>query len=284
MKAFMRRAGTKLQLRAVILSLVVATTVMAPRPANADSRTTFLAERLKADDFRVRANAALALGQTSDDDAVQPLCGALGDGNEVVRSSAAAALKRLGKSAAVACLKARLSVESSDDVKLQLSRAIESLGTGTTGTGGGLDDPPKQIAGAKYYVSIGPITNNSGRPQAEIDRVVGAAIKAKLEALGYQVAPRIETPDAARKVIGDRHMTKGFYLSVVVQPFNTSSGISVTMQMSIASYPGKSIVANVPSSAGAGGAKAGDHGTEDGLMAAVGQNLIATFDKNVKDL
>ena len=285
MKTSMRRVpGT------AFLCLALALATLAPNVARADSRTAFLAERLKADDFRVRANAALALGATDDDSAVQPLCDALSDGNEVVRSSAAAALKRLNKGAGLACVKARLAIETVDSVKLQLTRAVETLQTAPGQSGGtpsgpsGVDAPPKNIPGAKVYVSVGPITNNTGRPQAEIDRVVGTALRTKLEEMGYQVAPKVETPDAARKVMGDRHMTKGFYLSVVVKPFNTSSGIAVSMDMSIASYPGKSIIASVPGNGSSGGAKAGDHGTEDGLMTAVASSLVVTFDKNVPNL
>lgn len=290
MKTFMRRPqGTPL--RTALLTVALSFALLASSTAHADSRTAFLAERLKADDFRVRANAALALGATDDEAAVQPLCGALNDSNEVVRSSAAAALKRLAKSSGLGCVKSRLTVETVDSVKLQLTRAVEALqpagavsvSTASVGPAGS-DPPPKNIPGAKVYVSVGPITNNTGRPQAEIDRVVGMAVRNKLEELGYQVAPKVETPDAARKVMGDRHMTKGFYLSVVVKPFNTASGIAVAMDMSIASYPGKSIIASVPGSASSGGAKPGDHGTEDGLMSAVAASLVVTFDKNAKDL
>src|SRR5512143_493015 len=106
-------------------------------PLHADARTTFLIDRLKSDDFRVRTNAALALGASNDEAAVQPLCGAIGDSSDVVRQAAAAALKRLGRPSAVGCMKARLAVEPSDAVKLQLTRAIESIGGG--GGGGGAD-------------------------------------------------------------------------------------------------------------------------------------------------
>lgn len=291
MKTFMRRAlGSPL--RTAFLFMLLALAMLVPGVARADSRTAFLAERLKADDFRVRANAALALGATDDDAAVQPLCGALSDGNEVVRSSAAAALKRLGKGAGLGCVKARLAIETADSVKLQLTRAVETLqtapqavGTSTQSVGAVPPDaPPKLIPGAKMYVSVAPITNNTGRPQPEIERVVGGAVRAKLEELGIQVAPKVETPDAARKVMADRHMSKGFYLSVVVKPFNTSSGIGVAMDMSIATYPGRGIIATVPGSASSGSAKAGDHGTEDGLMTAVAQSLVVTFNKNAPDL
>ena len=107
---------------AVVLAIAL---VVAPVAARADSRTDFLIQRLQSDDFRVRTNAALALGATNDDAAVNPLCGALEDGSEVVRQASAVALKRLLRASSLACLKRRLDAEKNDSVKLQISRAVE---------------------------------------------------------------------------------------------------------------------------------------------------------------
>jgi hypothetical protein len=68
------------------LLLVVLALLLTSSPAHADGRIAFLAARLKyppapgqADDFRVRTNAALALGSVDDDGAIGPLCAALDD-------------------------------------------------------------------------------------------------------------------------------------------------------------------------------------------------------------
>ena len=279
------RSRSRLQAFSRLVGIALAAAfVLFATSARADSRTTFLAERLKADDFRVRTNAALALGATSDDAAVQPLCGALSDSNEVVRQSAAAALKRLAKPASLGCLKARLAVEGSDSVKLQLTRAIESLdgaGGGGGGGGGPDDGPPKLVANAKYYVSLSSITNNTGRPQAEIDKVVLAAMKAKFESLGnYQLAPKVETPDAAKAVIARRSM-KGYYLSVTVSAFDYSSGgLKVTVRMTVASYPGKNILGELGPNAMMPGTRPGDHGAEDQLMQATAARAVESFTQN----
>src|SRR5215831_5431053 len=89
------------------LVTILALALLAPA-ASGDSRTDFLVQRLKAEDFRVRTNAALALGATNDDGVIPPLCDALADVSEVVRQAAAVALKRLGKSSALPCLRARV--------------------------------------------------------------------------------------------------------------------------------------------------------------------------------
>jgi len=262
------------------VGLVLATAfVLFAAGARADDRTTFLARNLKSDDFRVRANAAVALGATNDEAAVQPLCGVLSDSNDLVRSTAAAAIKHLAKPSAVGCLKARLAVESVDSVKLQLTRAIESF---EGGGGGGTDDgPPKQVANAKYYVSISSITNNTGRPQGEIDRVVLGAMKAKFESLGnVQLAPKVETPDAARAVMQRRNL-KGYYLSVAVAAFeNTPQGLKVTIQLSVASYPGKNILGSMGPNATMPGTRSGDHGSEDTLLQATATQAVQAFSQN----
>ena len=74
--------------------------------ARADSRLQFLSDQLRyppaagtTDDFRVRTNAALALGATNDDGAVSPLCGGLDDPSAVVRQAVAVALKKLARPA-----------------------------------------------------------------------------------------------------------------------------------------------------------------------------------------
>src|SRR5271170_7137364 len=92
--------------------------------AEGNGRTSFLVGRLQAEDFRVRTNAALALGQTGDDTAVGPLCGALADSSAVVRQAVAVALERLAKPASAGCLKDRLAVETSDAVKRQIGKAL----------------------------------------------------------------------------------------------------------------------------------------------------------------
>jgi HEAT repeat protein len=75
--------------------------------ARADPKVPYLVEQLRtSEDYRVRTQAALALGASGEDAAVKPLCGALDDGNASVRAAAAAALGKLGKPAGAPCLKA----------------------------------------------------------------------------------------------------------------------------------------------------------------------------------
>ena len=269
-----------------LLSMVVALialTIFAPFAAG-DGRTDFLVARLKADDFRVRTNAALALGATNDDGVVQPLCTALADPSEVVRQAAAVALKRLAKSSAASCLKARLGAEQTASVKLQISRAIESL---ETGGGGGGDDAtavqtaPKVVANAKIYVSLSPIANATGRAQGDIDRIVLGAIRTKLESLGtVQIAPAKETPEAARATISKRKL-KGFYLAIGVDKFDYSDGnLRVKVKVAVFTYPGKDLRGEVPAGITQSGVRPGDKASEDNLMDMAAARAIELFAQN----
>ena len=261
-------AGSVRRFIAVALTCIVC--VVSPS-ARGDGRTTFLIDRLRSDDFRVRAQAALALGATNDDAAVQPLCGAIADGSDVVRQAAAAALKRLGKSSAVGCMKTRLAVEPNADVKLQLTRAIESLASG-----GGGGSSPSNVANAKFYVSIALGNNSTGRDATRISTM----ITNKLDALGaYQRAPSGESPDAARSVISRRNL-KGYYLSVSAELSDTDRGLKALVRIAVFSYPARDLRGEVAPYAIATGARKGDTGTEDSLLQAVAERAVEQFSQN----
>ncbi len=246
--------------------------------ARADSRTDFLVQRLKSDDFRVRTNAALALGATNDDAAVQPLCTMLEDTSEVVRQATAVALKRLLRPASVSCLKKRLDAEKNDSVKLQIARAVEAI---EASAGAPSDEPPKVVAGAKYYLAISPITNNTGRPQSDVDRVVLSAMRSRLEEIGqYQLAPAKESADGARAVMQKRKL-KGFYLTLTVDRLDYSTdGLKVTMRVVIFSYPGKAMQGMFSKWKVQSGTRPGDKSAEDTLIGSVASAAADYFAEN----
>jgi hypothetical protein len=254
-------------------ALVVAAVVLAPfysATASADAdRVKFLADKLSSDDPRVRTSAALALGASNDDGAVDPLCKALGDSTEVVRQASAVAMKRLGRSAAVPCLRARLDKESNDGVKIAIERAVESISAGSGGGngGGGSDDKVKDNPSAKYYIALSTIANSTGRSQPEVESVVVKAIKAKLEAAGtIQIAPNKESADTAKDTLKKRKMS-GFYLAVAVDKFDYSNGnLRVKVKIGVFTYPGKSLLGNVDKTLTKEGVSSGDKSSEDQML------------------
>jgi hypothetical protein len=267
----------------ILLLLALAVAFFAPRPGRADDRTNFLIDRLKyppsagvSDDPRVRASAALALGTSKDGAAVQPLCQGLSDPSDAVRTAAAAALARLGRAEAVDCLKSRLASEATASVKSQIQKAIDTL----SASGGG-SAAPAQVANAKYYVSVSPVANATTRQQADVDRLVLGAIRAKLASLGkYQLAPASESADAARAVISSRNL-KAFYLSVSVDKFDYSDGnLRVKVKIAVSTYPGKDLKGEVPAGVTQTGVNPGDTSSEDNLMGMAAGRATELFAQN----
>lgn len=238
-----------------------------PSTAYADAeRVKFLADKLRSDDFRVRTNAALALGASNDELAVDPLCTALADPSEVVRQASAVAMKRLAKSSALKCLKEREGRESNDGVKVAITRAIEAISAGGGG-GGGTSDKVKDNPSAKYYIALSTIANSTGRGQSEVESVVVKAIRTKLEAAGtIQLAPGKESADTARDTMKKRKMN-GFYLAIAVDKFDYSGGnLRVKVKIGVFTYPGKSLLGNVDKTLTKEGVSRDDKSAEDQML------------------
>jgi hypothetical protein len=274
-------------------ALAIALVVVASATARADSRVTFLAERLKfppasgqPDDFRVRTNAALALGAANDDGAVAPLCAGLADPSEVVRQAVAVALRRLSRTSSIDCLQRRASVETNASVKVQIQRALETL-EAAGGTTSGASEGDRGAAGAnanaRFYVSLSRVANNTSRSTADVDRVVHDAIASKLSEMGgYQLAPSGETSDAAKAAIAKRKL-KGYYLAVSVEKFDYSDGsLRVRVKIAVFSYPGRDLRGEIPAGATLPGARPGDTGAEDQLMNVVAARAAELFAENFK--
>lgn len=283
--------------RWIALSAVLVTTLAATSASAQQGRTAFLIERLKyppksgaSDDFRVRTNAALALGQSDDDVAVDPLCRALEiDPSEVVRQAVAAALKRLSRPSALDCLRPRQASETSAAVRLQISRAIEALESQGSGSAAGAsaaasDQPfkPKFVPNAKYYVSISPITNNTDRAKDDVQRIVLDAIRSKLESTGqFQIAPENEAPASAKAAMSKRKL-KGYYLSLSVDSFDYSGGnLRVRMKCAVFTYPNKDLRGHFTPGATQQGVRQGDHSAEDNLLSIVSSAAIDQFSQSV---
>jgi hypothetical protein len=273
-------------LGARLIVVLLGLSLFAP-DARADGRVTFLSDRLKfppkagqSDDFRVRTNAALALGATDDDTAIAPLCVALDDPSELVRQAVAVALKRLARPSSVDCLRRRELVEGSAAVKVQIKRAEDAVGAAG---GAAPSEAPSFAANAKYYVSVSRIANNTTRTAADVERIVRGAIASKLADLGeYQLAPAGETNDAAKSALTKRHL-KGYYLGVSVDKLDYSDGsLRVRIKIAVFSYPGRDLRGEVPAGATLPGARPGDTAAEEQLMSVVAARATELFAQNFK--
>ncbi|HEU4538343.1 MAG TPA: HEAT repeat domain-containing protein, partial [Polyangiaceae bacterium] len=184
--------------RHYIVASLIAALATCDGGVRAQSRTEFLAQQLRtSDDFRVRTQAALALGATDDAAAVEPLCRGLDDANDVVRTAVAAALAKLHRPQGVPCLRARLAREQNAAARAQIEKSIQALDKGGGNNGGGAVP-----ANARVYVAVGGVNNKTRRSPQEVESLVRSAMSDKLRGMaGYVVAPQGETTAAAKKVL-----------------------------------------------------------------------------------
>ncbi|APR78100.1 PBS lyase HEAT repeat-like domain protein [Minicystis rosea] len=241
-----------------------------------------LANQLRtSDDFRIRTQAALALGASGDDGAVKPLCDALSDANASVKVAAAAALGKLGKPAGLPCLKAALAKESAANVKTQEEKSIAALEK--AGSSGGSSAapgaPPPPGPDTKYYVAI-QITNKTSRPAAEVDALVRSAMQDKLLAKkGFAVAPKSETSAQGGQIVKSKKL-KGFFLIATVEaPVYGGGDLSQTVRISMWTYPDKALQGEFAPKLTQSGTSKGDTQSESLLMKMCAESAVETFQK-----
>jgi hypothetical protein len=264
----MRR--TLLPLLAVVLASFLT------RTASAQPRTSYLVEQLKSnEDYRVRTQAALALGASADDAAVQPLCGALGgDSNVSVRVAAAAALGKLGKQSGLPCLKSSEGKESAPAVKSQIQKSIRTLNSSS-----GAGAPPPPGPDSKYYVAI-QVTNKTGRPAPEIEGIVRPAMQSKLLGKkGYAVAPKAETPQQGGGVIKGKNLKGYFLIATVEPPLYQGGSLTQVVRVSMWTYPGKALQGEFAPRLTQESTAKGDVQSENLLIKMCVENAIETFAK-----
>ncbi|WP_234023737.1 HEAT repeat domain-containing protein [Sorangium cellulosum] len=259
---------------ALVLLLLTLVLSLMPARLHADQRTSRLAEQLKTnEDYRVRTQAALALGASSDEAAVKPLCDALADSNASVKVAAAAALGKLGKPSGLACLQRAESREQSAPVKSQIQKSIATL------SAGGGSAPPPPTADTKYYVAI-EVTNKSGRPEAEVETLVRSAMQTKILARpGYAVAPKGETLAQGRKIVNDKKL-KGYYLLATVEPAVYQNGnLTQVVRVSMWTYPAKSLQGEFAPKLTQSGTPQKDVQSENILTKMCVESAVDTFHK-----
>jgi len=238
------RRGAGIRLAAILLSLLVATTAVA------DARTDFLVRMLSTStQFRVRVQAALALGaQSPDAKIVGALARALGDGHPSVRAASATALERLNDGSALPALR-NAQRDRDSDVRRAVDKAIASISGSSGGqrpdTGGGEVGPAPTPSGpATYYVGVGIPGDRVGLPATEISRLHDYVVRTVQAIEGVVIAPERESESAARSVISQRRLA-GFYVdgSVTKVEVRPDGAVRAEVSVVVGMYPGRSIKA-----------------------------------------
>jgi hypothetical protein len=163
-------------------------------------------------------------------------------------------------------------------VKLDIQRAIDALGVGSMASA-----PAAATVAAKYYVSVGRVSNSTSRSEADVRRVVSGAVVGKLAALGgFEIAPADEAIDHAKAVVAKRKL-KGFFLAVHAAALEyTEEGLRVRVEIAVFSYPSKELRGEVPASAILPGVKPRDTASEDRLLVAVTEHAVELFASNFR--
>ena len=227
---------------------------MAARPAFAEpsADVEHLVQNLaNGADFRIRTQAALALGASKSRLAVEPLCAGLADANATVRAASAAALGRLRMGGAE-CLQKRLANEASDTVKSAIVKALDPVFSPET----------------KYYVAIGKISDKTGRSGDEVDAIVHRAMVGAAVSLPvFTLAPPGESlPDAKRRLVGHSGVKPVFLSPRVPAPDYSGGNLTIRIEVAMFSYPDKSLLGSYTTKLTQQGVTSPDKDTEDELI------------------
>lgn len=181
-------------------------------------------------DFRVRTQAALALGSSKDARAVSALCKGLDDANTTVRIASAAGLGRLNLGGSD-CLKRRLVKEQSSSVKGSIDRALAQLGP----------SGPVIDAKTRFYVALGSTAHETSR--TDVDAMIRRGMaKAATAAGGFALAPNGETVTAAHGVLAKHSQVKGYYLSPKLTLTYAGGRLNIKLSIAMLTYPDKNMV------------------------------------------
>jgi hypothetical protein len=265
----------RLPLRIGVLG-VLFVVFLAGRSASAQGKVAFFLDQLKnATDFRVRTQAALALGASDDPSAVAPLCEALDDSSNSVRSAAAAALGKLKSPAGLPCLRDHMT-EANASVRSVIERSLGALQGSSTWP----SKPPPPGPNDTFYVAIGPVADKSGRTDKTVEQLVGSTMQEKLLSLrGYAVAPQGESAPNARRIVKQKSL-RGYLLQARVEPLRSgSNGLTVQVRVTMWSYPDKALQGEFSPKLTMQGASPGDKESEDSLIKMAVENAIESFAK-----
>ena len=239
--------------------------------ARAEDRVAHLSDQLaKSGDFRVRTQAALALGASKSRRAVKPLCRGLGDSSAAVRAASAAALGKLalgGKD----CLAEQLPAERSPSVTTVIKRSLARLDQEQ-------GDKPAVTATTRFYVTL-EVSDKTGRSGDGVAQLVwGGLSKAAAELPQFALAPAKQPVGAAKQTLTDHPQVRGFLLSAQVhKPSYAGKALTVRLDVAIITLPDKNLKGTLPVNVTMQGVGARDAEAEDELIQSAAQRAMEKF-------
>jgi hypothetical protein len=215
---------------------------MSGRRVHADSRTDFLVRMLaSSDQFRVRTQAALALGSRPPEPAaVKALAGALKDEHPAVRSASAGALELLKDPTALSPLRAARKDKDSS-VRGAIEHAIAALETASSGAIArtAQDD---SAGSSTFYVAVGTPSAQAALPAPALRSLRELVVKQVSELDGVRLAPENENQAAAAGVLRKTKLI-GYYLDSAVTKIEQRPDGALRAQVSVivGTYPGRAM-------------------------------------------
>ena len=260
--------GARRALPGLLLALV-----LLPTSASAADRLTELATKLRSDkDFRVRTQAALALGVSQSDRAVAPLCSGLDDEDQTIRTASATALGKLRRGG-LDCITRRLAIEPQPKVKEMLTKVLRRLQQPLLPTIG-----PE----TRYYVAVGPTTNKTPGTDEDIETLVREALNKELaKDKTLAVAPSDETDDQATALLAKHKGLKSVFIWPKLQASDEAGALSFKLSFTLFSYPDKAFKGALAQSARLPGGRSTDLKALEELMDAAAPLIVAKFIANV---
>lgn len=239
-------------------------------------RLSGLAGKLRSSkDFRVRTQAALALGASGSRRAVTPLCRGLNDLNRTVRAASAAALGKLGKGGAK-CVQRRLRKERNRTVEKVLAKVLRRL-----------QQPSASVIGpgTRYYVAVGATTNKTPAKDAEVERLVRAALsRALAKNSSLAVAPMGESPTEARAILAKHRGLIPVFIWPKIHAKDKGGTLKFKLSFTLFSYPGKAFKGSMAQKLSIKGAQSGDSNALEELLQVAAPRLVSRFLANVDRL
>ena len=240
--------------------------------AHADARTDFLVRMLTtSSQFRVRAQAALALASTPEDDAVaSALVQALRkDEHPAVRAASASALEHASPKVASALRDALRDEDKT--VRAAAKRALEEVERGAPRSLPIVTPLPGDISrGSIFYVGVGTPAGKATALSPSLLRTLREYLAREVVQIsGVRLAPEQESSAAAEKQLKAQKMT-GYFLDSAITSLETKPDGSVRAQVSVivGTYPGRDMRAMLSGAATVSGGGASDSTRIEAVQAA----------------
>jgi hypothetical protein len=279
-----RRRDVRALASAFVCACAMAT--LAPKFAAADARSDYLVRLMtSSDQFRVRAQAALALARAGTDDPAvgRALVGILDDEHPAVRAAAVSSLEARAELAALDTIRTMSTRDADANVKAAARRAVKALdrlarASGGSRSGMGSAPPPPAAAaavqpppsGARFYVGVStPATTTSLRP-ATLTAARSFIVNNVSQIPGVRVAPADESNADARRVMQQGGLV-GYFLDVSVTSLEERPGgaLRAAVTVIVNTYPGRDMRSILQGAATVSGGGTGDAARQQAVEAAL---------------